>query len=64
MQVLLHWVNQKILLLIKQMKAAHEKRKRQAELQEVEMQTRNLPDYLRKDLGLPPYDSGRNRDSF
>ncbi|BFM50100.1 hypothetical protein [Marinomonas sp. THO17] len=64
MQVLLHWINQKILLLINQIKAKNEKRKRAAELKEIEMQTRELPDYLRKDLGLPPYDNCHKRDRF
>lgn len=39
-----------------------EERKRREELREVHLESRNLPEYLRKDLGLPPYDSYDKHD--
>ncbi|RBO86220.1 hypothetical protein [Marinomonas aquiplantarum] len=62
MWALLLWLNQKILNLNNKLKAKKEERKRREELREVHLESRNLPEYLRKDLGLPPYDSYDKRD--
>ncbi len=62
MWALLLWINQKILNLNNRLKEKREKNKRREESREVQLESRKLPEYLRKDLGLPPYDSYDKHD--
>ncbi|MDB4838031.1 hypothetical protein OAH87_06140 [Marinomonas sp.] len=63
MWTLLLWINQKIIQLNKELKEISEQKKRRQETQNIHSASRHLPDHIKRDMGLPPYDSSNNHDS-
>ncbi len=62
MWILLVWLNEKAMNGYKFLKLGHKKRKsKKSHIQQM-MLSRKLPEYLRRDMGLPPYSSRHEND--
>ena len=63
MWTLLLWLNQKVAEGSKWLKIKYEVQKAKRELRQQMRMARHLPDYLRRDMGLPPYTESKNTQS-
>jgi uncharacterized membrane protein len=62
MWTLLLWINQKILKINNTLKKTSEKRKRQKEMQNIRSSANYMSDHIKRDMGLPPYNSSNKHD--
>ncbi|SBS25314.1 hypothetical protein MSP8886_00239 [Marinomonas spartinae] len=60
MWTLLLWLNQKIIKWYKDQKEKRKDKEIYRKEQNIQQSSRHLPDFVKRDMGLPPYNSNRH----